>query len=233
MRWIVLRDHAAPASLADVLHRFRAAAAAGETPAPAGVYAYATTGSERVSALGGVTHRYPARTTITVTAGPCGMTLRWDALQTRSVAWDVCAPAGGDGALRLAAWRERHQFYGRDDATDWTCPAADWMPAAAAGARRPYRCVSADTTQDGELTVIGREAVDVGGVRVRAVHVRIAQRDAGAARGRIEEERWLEERTGLPVRLVSRVESVNDSVIGDVTFTEAYDLRLVSLEPLR
>ncbi len=232
VRWVVLRDTAAPASLGDALARYRAASAASSTPVPTGVYLYSTTGSESVSALGGTTHDYPARSTITVTEAPCGMALRWDVLRTRSVTWRVCAAPAPGAAQRLTGWSERHQFFGQDDATDWTCSPADWLPAAGApGEARPYRCDGGDTVQSGTLTVVGTEAVNVGGARVRAVHLRIAQDDAGAARGRILDERWLEPRSGLPVRLRYRVRSVNDSPVGDVTFTEEYDLRLLSLEP--
>ena len=232
VRWVVLRDTAAPASLSDALVRYRDATAAGSTPAASGVYRYATTGFESVSALGGTTHHYPPRSTITVTDAPCGMALRWDVLRTRSVTWRVCAAPAGGGAQRLAGWSERHQFFGQDDATDWTCPVAVWLPAhGAVGGARPYRCDGGDTVQRGTLSVVGTETLDVGGVHVRSVHVLIAQDDAGAARGRIREERWLERETGLPLRMRYRVRSANDSPVGDVTFTEEYDLRLLSLEP--
>lgn len=234
VRWVVLRDTAAPASLGDALARYRAAAAASDTPVPAGVYVYATTGAESVSALGGARHTYPARSTITVTAAPCGMALRWDVLRTRSVTWRVCTAGAPEGRLRLAAWYERHQFFGQDDATDWTCPQAAWLPpSGAARAPEPYRCDGGDTVQRGTLRVVGTETVRVGGVPVRAVHVRIDEQDVGAAHGPIREERWLERDTGLPLRLRYRVRSANDSPVGDVTFQEEYDLRLVSLEPRR
>ena len=232
VRWIVLRDDATPASLGDALARYRTAAAVGATPVPAGVYLYATSGSESVSALGGATHRYPERSTITVTEAPCGMALRWDVLETRSVTWRVCAGDAAGRTQRLEGWSERHQFFGQDDATDWTCPDAAWLVGGAEpGTTLPYRCDGGDTVQRGTLTVVGTEPVDVGGARIRAVHLRIVQDDAGGARGRIEDERWLERETGLPVRLRYRVRSANDSPIGDVTFTEAYDLRLLSLDP--
>lgn len=232
VRAVVLRDTAAPAALDDVLARYRAAAEAGGSPVPAGVYLYATRGSESVSALGGATHRYPVRSTLTVTEAPCGMDLRWDALRTRSVTWRVCAAGPGGRTQRLRGWSERHQFFGQDDSTDWTCPDAAWLVAGAApGDERPYRCDGGDTVQRGTLTVVGTEWLDVRGARVRAVRLRIVEDDSGGARGRVEEERWLEEQTGLPLRLRYRVRSVNDSPIGDVTFTEEYDLRLLSLEP--
>ena len=62
---LAFRDTTKPASLDDALARFRAQAATANIPIPPGVYVYATTGSEFVSALGGLRHRYPARSTIT------------------------------------------------------------------------------------------------------------------------------------------------------------------------
>ena len=228
---IVLRDTAAPASLEDALARYRAAAARAPTPIPAGVYVYSTIGSESVSALGGATHVYPQRSTITVTEAPCGVMLRWDVLQTRSTTWRVCARGPAPVVQRLRGWTERHQFFGQDDSTTWSCGDSGWLVAGAAGTTSPYRCDSTDTVEEGRLVVVGSETIDVGGAAVGTVHIRIAQDERGDGRGRIVEERWLERRSGLPVRLRSRARSINGSPLGDVTFTERYDLTLNSLEP--
>ena len=232
VRRVVLHDTAEPASVADALTRYREVAARGTTPIPTGVYLYATRGSESVSVLGGAAHAYPVRSTITVTGAPCGMSLRWDVLTTRSVTWRVCPDGDARAPQRLEGWSERHQFFGQDDATDWRCGDAAWLVAGAGpGSRRAYRCDSADTTQAGSLVVVGRPILDVGGTPVGTVHLRITQDGAGEARGRIVDERWLERGSGLPVRLRYRQRSVNDSPIGDVVFEEAYDLSLLSLEP--
>ena len=61
---------------------------------PEGVYVYRTHGFEKTDALTGVTHRYPARSTITVTGDPCGFRLRWDVLEGRSTTWTVCVGPG-------------------------------------------------------------------------------------------------------------------------------------------
>ena len=227
---LALRDSAEPASVADALRRFRDGAREGAAPAPPGVYLYATSGSESVSALGGATHRYPARSTVTVTAHPCGMELRWDVLAGRSDTLVVCA--GGDG-LVLAARDERHRFYGRDDASGWRCEATPWLPDAGPGARLPHRCRRGDAEQAGTVTVLPRRTVDVGGVPVEAVALRVEARDGGASRGRVTELRLLEPQTGLPLRLERTVETVNDSPLGDVRFAERSTLRLLSLEPRR
>ena len=70
--WYLLRrDDVEPATLADAVAAFRAQEAAAvnraDTPVPSGVYLYDTDGFERTDALGGVTHRYPETSTVTVT----------------------------------------------------------------------------------------------------------------------------------------------------------------------
>jgi hypothetical protein len=219
------RDVATAASVDGVLERFRESATSSSGGIPTGVYTYATSGSERVSALGGAEHRYPPTSTITVTAGGCGPTLRWDVLTERWSSWSLCRRPDGQA---IAAWSEHHQFFGQDDATDWTCRAAIW--SAAGG---PLDCRSSDTTETGTTTVEAPETLLVGTTPVPAVHLRTTATESGGARGTLVEDRWLEPRTGLPVRLSATVRTTNASPIGDVAFTETSDLRLTSLEPRR
>ena len=226
---LALRDTATPVSVDQALARFRADVRLGHTPIPAGVYVYATSGSEAISALGGRRHRYPARSTVTVAPGGCGMTLRWDVLTSRSNRYEIC----GRGKV-LAVWTETHRFVGQGDRTTWVCRATSWLPADdTPGATSRYRCRGGDTVQRGTSTVVGEEPVSVGGAEVAAVHVRLAVVESGGARGPIAEERWLEPGSGLPLRITYAVTTKNASPIGDVTFSERYNLRLTSLEPRR
>jgi hypothetical protein len=227
---LALRDTVEPASVDEAVRRFREAAAGGKTPVPPGVYVYATTGSESISALGGTTHRYPRRSTITVTPAPCGMTLRWDVLTTRSDTVTVCTDGEGQ---RLGGWVERHRFFGQDDRSEWRCEATAWLPAAAPGAELPYRCASSDTEQRGTTRVLRGRTVVVGGAPVDAVVVRVEAEETGSSRGELTQERVLEPVTGLPLEIEYRVATKNDSPIGDVGFQERYRLRLLSLEPRR
>jgi len=229
---VALRDTATPASIDDALARYREDAARGDTPIPPGVYVYATSGSESVSALGGTTHTYPGRSTITVTAAPCGMALRWDVLETRSSIWDVCGDGDGDVVQRLDGWMEAHEFFGQDDRTTWRCSSSPWLVGpVVAGTTFPHSCDGGDTTQSGTVTVVGEESIDVGGVSVETLRLRLEAEEEGAARGSLVEERWVERETGLPVRVDYRVQTDNDSLIGDVVFEEAYAIELLSLEP--
>lgn len=224
------RDVARAASADDALQRYRdsATGSSGGT-IPAGVYTYATSGSEGVSALGGTQHQYPATSTLTVTAGGCGPVLRWDVLKNRWTSWSLCH--GPDGQA-LSAWSEHHQFFGQDNNTDWTCPAATWSTSRPTGST-PLTCRAAGSTEAGTSTVEAPETLMVGTTRVPTVHLRTTATETGKARGTVTEERWLETTTGLPIRLTSTVRTANTSPIGDVTFNETYDLRLTSLEPRR
>jgi hypothetical protein len=227
---VVLRDTAEPASIADAVARYRAAAAAGATPIPPGVYVYATTGEESISALGGTTHRYPARSTITVTKAPCGMTLRWDVLKTRTTTWEICAR--GEEQV-VATWIERHVFFGQDDRTTWRCTGWKWLPGRGSSARAPLDCDGGDTTMRGTVENLGVETLAVAGDPVETVHLRVRAAELGVARGPVIEDRWVESETGLPVRIRYRVRTANESPIGDVTFTERFTVRLLTLEPRR
>lgn len=231
---VVLRDTAAPASIDDALARYRAEAERGATPIPPGVYVYATTGTESISALGGTTHRYPPRSTITVTKAPCGLSLRWDVLRTRTSSWTICV-GGEPGVLqRLDGWSETHVFFGQRDRTVWRCSGSPWLTNTdAAGTRTSHLCDGGDATQAGTVDVLGEELLAVGPAAVETLHVRLAASESGSSRGPLVEDRWVERQTGLPVRIRYRVRTENDSPIGDVTFEERYELRLTSLRPRR
>lgn len=233
--WLVWRstlaDASEPVSVDEALRRFREQVADNSGRIPPGVYVYATQGFEYVSALGGSRHRYPARSAITITPTGCGVALRWEPLTTRTNVVTVCSERTG---LRVARWTEQHAFFGREDRTDWECEGTAWVPSdLSPGSVSRYRCRSKDSTQDGTSTVVGTETVLVGGSSVRAVHVRADAQEAGGARGPLVEDRWLEPESGLPLRIIYRVQTQNPSLIGDVTFEERYDLRLTSLEPRR
>ena len=218
---LALQDTATPVSVDQALARFRADVRLGHTPIPAGVYVYATSGSEAISALGGRRHRYPARSTVTVAPGGCGMTLRWDVLTSRSNRYEICgrgkvlAALDGDASIRRAGRSLDVGLSGHELAPCGRHTRRD-EPLPLSGRRyRPARYQH----------VVGEELVTVGGAEVAAVHVRLTAVESGGARGPIAEERWLEPGSGLPLRITYAVTTKNASPIGDVTFSERYDLR--------
>lgn len=234
--WLfVLRDTAEPASVEGAVATFREGSAAGRdvgaAAVPAGVYVYLTRGFERTDALTGVTHRYPRRSTITVEAAPCGVQMRWDVLRGRSTTWELCV-AGERWELR--AQDERHTFFGRTERTTYACAVPAFrLPGDEAGRTLPLRCSAGGATEHGALAVIGPETIPVGGSPVAALHLRRRGVLEGRTRGTVRHDLWLDRASGVPLRLVMRVRTRNDSPIGPVSYEEWAALRLTSLEPRR
>jgi hypothetical protein len=232
--WVfVLRDTAEPVSLKQVIEEFRSA---GSSTAAAprsfeGVYLYDTIGLEEIDALLGARHEYPPQTTITVTAGGCGILLRWDALEERTTTWEFCP--GGDEGWTIAGYREVHAFFGNTVRTDYRCePGSLWWPLDdARGVTWTRRCATGETTETAEGRVVGREPVGPGGLT--GIHLSLETTLEGSTRGTGTFDVWLEESTGFPLRIAFTNDNRTGSAIGDVHYTERVELRLTSLEPRR
>jgi hypothetical protein len=226
---LLLRDTATPVSIQEVLQRFHEGErASGELD---GVYLYATRGAESVDALGGARHRYPAKTTITALTVPCGVSLQWEALEARSSTWTLCATRRG---IELQTWDLVHRFFGQTDRTGYACGGTVLVPAQrAAGGPTAFRCRSDSGRQAGEARVVGIEQVAVAGARLKAVHVRTVARVTGGDSGTETFDWWLDERTGLPLRIAFASRTSRPFLIGDVHYREEAELRLLSTTPLR
>jgi hypothetical protein len=199
----------------------------------AGVYRYATTGSEHIDALQGTRHRYPAETTMTVTPATCGVTVRWDALVERWDGRDLCRH---DGALVTPGYRTFHRFFGQDDHSDWTCaPPIVWQPARpVVGAAWTGACKDNGTAERSTITVVGLERVTVAGASVETMHARWIDADSASdTTGNTTTDRWTRVSDGLVVREVVESRSTTKTVIGKVHYDERYDVRLESLQPVR
>jgi hypothetical protein len=232
--WLALfRDTVEPASVDDALAAYRAQAEAGGTTIPPGVYVYATDGSESIDALGGTTHEYPMRSTITVTKADCGTALRWDVLRGRSTTWTQCEAA--DSGETLARVDETHRFFGRTERTDYTCADTIARPAdAEPGTTWKVACDTAKgIVERGTGTVVARAELPVGEGTVPVAQLRFETSFSGTTRGSTTREMWVERETGLPVRVVLRSTTVNPSLLGDVTYRERVQLDLLSLTPRR
>ena len=224
-----LHDSSQVASISQALRLYRA----GEHGSGRldGVYVYATKGSESIDALGGATHVYPARTSITVTAVPCGIELRWAALERRSTIWTFCSTAAG---VELRSSDERHAFFNLSDHTVYVCEGRLLIPKhPVAGASRPFTCRSSTNLEVGEARLIGFDTFDAGGRRIRALRVRtdltVRKHDSGSE----SIEWWLDPGTALPLRIELRSRTSRKLWVGRVEYREDFDLRLTSLTPLR
>jgi hypothetical protein len=85
----------------------------------------------------------------------------------------------------------------------------------------------------GETRLIGVEEIAVAGTRLRAVHVRTAGRVSGGDEGTETTDWWLDERSGLPLRIGLSSRTSRSILIGEVHYREDADLRLRSIKPLR
>ena len=232
--WFLLRDVARPASLTDAIAAFReqeADGSSGHSPVPPGVYVYDTDGFERTDALGGVTHRYPARSTITATSDPCGLRLRWDVLRGRFTSWTVCV--GPDGWAQRTR-DERHTFFGIADQTTYRCGSTPFRPAGdRPGTGFAVSCATGSAAERGRGVVVERETLTVGDVSVECAHVRTRTTFAGTTTGSATYDFWLARDSGVPVRVTMESRTTNGSPIGDVHYEEDVSLRLTSVTPHR
>lgn len=232
--FFLLRDTAEPVKVGDVITTFREGEETlptGASPVPEGVYVYATDGYEKTDALTGVTHRYPRRSTITVTRDACGVRMRWDVLKGRSTTWTYCIASGG---WEVASQDERHTFFGRTERTTYVCEDTPIRPAGdATGARWDISCATDTADETGTGTVVGREPLTVSGRRVATVHVRKTTSFTGEIRGDTTHDIWFARESGVPVRIAMVSRTTNDSPVGDVHYGEDVALRLTSLTPRR
>jgi len=231
--WFVfLRDTAEPVSVEEAVTSFRTdTEPTPDQPSPIreGVYVYATDGYEKTDALTGVTHRYPKRSTITITPADCGVRLLWRVLEGRSTEWVYCTSPDGWG---LASQDERHTFFGRTERTTYICENTPIRPAQSVQSW-PVACSTDTVEEKGQGRVVGREPVVVAGDAVAADHVLRTTSLTGEARGTTRHDIWFDSKSGLPVKVVMVTRTTNDSPVGDVHYEEEVTLLLTSLTPRR
>ena len=234
--WLALfRDTAEPVTVEDAITSFRMETqrSASPSPIPAGVYVYGTAGSESTDALTGVTHRYPKRSTITVGAADCGVSLTWRVLEGRSTEWRLCLT---DGGWQLRVQDERHTFYGRTERTTYICEDTPILPARhPLGTSWPVECATDGATETGVARIVARRPWRpvAGGRRRTSVLVRKATTFSGDIRGSARYAFSFDAASGLPVRLDMTSRTTNESPVGDVHYREDVVLRLLSFEPQR
>jgi hypothetical protein len=224
---LLLHDTATPVSIPEVVQRFRE----GKRGTLDGVYLYSTRGGEAVDALGGAHHRYPAKTTITAVRVPCGVRLRWEALEERSTTWTLCATKLG---IELQSWQVAHRFFGQSDRTSYDCSRSVLVPESSTPKEvNAFRCRSSRGREEVRAQVVGLEDVPVAGAMLTAVHVRTVGRVTGGDHGMEIVDWWLDQRTVLPVWIRLESRTSRPLFVGDVHYRENADLRLLSKTPLR
>jgi hypothetical protein len=200
-------------------------------PAP-GVYVYATSGSEAVSALN-TSHTYPDQTTMTVVATPCGRDVRWDALKER---WDLWHTCSSGQAIALRSFTTYHSFLGQVNQRAYSCADPTYFrpESDAAGTTFGGNC-SADDGSAAALRgkVLGYENQVVSGTTVQAVRVRIDETLTGSTHGTRWSDSWYRVTDGLLLKRISQTDADTKATFGDTHYTEHLSLVLASLDPRR
>jgi hypothetical protein len=232
--WLALfRDTAEPVTVAEAITSFRTDTETipeAATPIPPGVYVYATSGYEMTDALTGVTHRYPSRSTITVAAAECGMSLTWRVLKGRSTEWTFCV---ADDEWDLRSQDERHTFFGNTERTTYVCESTPIRPLDPSLTSWPVSCATGEARESGVARVVSGGTLRVGDSLFPVRHVRKTTTFSGEIRGSARYDFWFHGRLGVPVRLAMVSRTTNDSPVGDVHYEEDVVLMLRSPRPRR
>lgn len=238
------RDTPQEASVDDALDAFRSETTPPSTgsftqPAP-GVYEAAGFGEESLS-VPPLSQSDGATMPITVRLLEEGC-WRWR-LDYSSAHWheyEFCPEGTG---LILTSQRQSQTWdLGVDSITnlsDTTCdpPAAILVAGSEPGDSVEHTCTVVNTAAEGgsqtvgPSTMVGRETLTIGGVEVRTIHQRRSSTMSGTQTGRIDEEWWLEEETGLPVRVERDYDLTTESTIGDIRYQEQGEWQLSSMTP--
>ena len=197
----------------------------------AGVYVYATGGSEKVDTFLSPSHTYPERTVLSVIPSPCGYVERWTPLEGRTTERELCVSAS---EVRLDHYREVHTFLGSEDVRDYVCSndAVFFPTEVSLDTRWSFTCDAGHTAEmwsGGVVAIETRDPLLAGDV----IHLRFDTVLTGRTTGTSVKEFWLRESDGLLVRESVVNKSATDTAIGDVHYEETYLLELTNTTPER
>lgn len=195
-----------------------------------GVYLYDTIGHERLDALGGARHDYPAQTSVSVRYDGCGLRERWQPLKDRYDERSVCTSPVG----HAIEWYESSRaFFGQTDTRRLRCDegAIAFSTEAPAGTEYRHRCTDPDTDARNVVTVLPDEDLTIDGRLVRARRVRSVSDVTGDSRAHSEIDSWVHPDTGLTLRRESRLDGTSAGPSGEVRYHEEYTMHLRSLTP--
>ena len=188
-----------------------------------GVYPVALQGGEQLDLATGAERTYPDEGFVTVTPVECGVDIRTDFVVERWQSLEFCETESG---IELGTERIFHSFFGLDDLAVRSCTASPVSVDATS-----WRCesetslaVRAVTTERVARVVAGEE---------REVIVFTAELVEGDHPDNVELiELWLDVATGMTVQERRTYDFVLDTPLGDAGYTEEYEWRVTSLEPI-
>jgi hypothetical protein len=216
---------------AQAVSRFRAAGPAAAEPVPGlpepGVYAYRTTGGERVSFLD-YERAYTSTTYRIVTRQGCGVREEQYFLVQHVEYYDRCGP-------RLASYGTDIAFWWTHGTQAFKCTGGSFdasdLPVLG---QVEWECRDEDTVAHQVTAYLGDERVVVDGQPVDARHVRWRTVFDGATKGAAVVEDWFAVDTGLVLRETRNIGlRVGSPFIGDISYIDVSTYELESTTPAR
>lgn len=206
----------------------------------AGVYRYRGSGTETLSRPSTSQQQGPEMPgTVSHLDGACWR-FRIDYSTKHHQHWDYCAD--GDRLVeRGGASRQQLSIVVTDVdvGSETTCDddviAADRSSIPNEAAEQS--CSATSTGSEGSVEssgtnrYVGREMLNVGGVRVETMHYRRQRTISGGQRGSETLDLWFAVDSGLPVKNLRSVTVVTPSPLGELTYTEKGSFELTSVEP--
>lgn len=244
-----IRDRADPVDVGKVAKAFgkgggaaTTTGASGPTALANGVWIYNAVGTEYIDLLGGPMHEFPPHVAQTVAATDCGQTVTVHLFEQREDVIELCRNT--DGALLVHRFITRHEFAGVKDetVTSGYTPLPLWWPGMADDVGRPAVTATGTSTGNtmGETTVansvkvVAVQDVDVGGTRVKAVHVQLNTNvgaDGGTTRGEYLMDFWFSLDSAVIVHRTLDATVSAHTPFGTLGFEEGFDITAQSVQP--
>ena len=194
---------------------------------PAGVYAYATTGTESLDLLTGIDRDYPVETGVVVTTTACGVDLSWQPYLERTYTIELCR-TGSD--VTVAGYTNAYEFFGQPEQRRLTCqPGLAWVPTA--GSVIEATC-EGDGVSERRVETASADSIVVDGERRSVVRVVIETTTSGSTEGTTHEELWLDSVSGLLLRLQRSVSNRTSTAVGSAEYDEQVVLQMSVLTPV-
>lgn len=200
-----------------------------ETSGDVVVYVYEMSGHDEIDALAGAKHEYPPETYLTIRQGGCGQVWRWQGIEERWSAWEVCDPQ----ELTVAGFDSFNKWFGIEDLQQYRCDGpVSYLPPSPDKDTWTFACSTESIRQETTAELVGMETLDIGGEAVDTVRIHYTDTLSGDSTGGSETDRWVRLDDPLVVKEIGATTSASTSLIGTVTYTEEYEITLRSLEPL-
>lgn len=197
---------------------------------PVGVFVYATEGYEKIDALGGDTHAYPAETYFSIAPTDCGRVLRWQPFDDR---WDELRVCVGADTVELERFSTSHAFFRRRLQQAYSCDPRGLVLSRTArpGERWQWSCGGPDGRMDTTVEVLADETMTVDGKERTVTRQRFRTVLQGTVRGEQVQERWTDLETAMLLKGTTVTDTEGDGPVGPIHYQERLTLTLKSLEP--